>query len=241
MPKSLASRLSSPKELLKRLSFPSPISSDQDLSEFAIRHHKRHGHLPVQEQITRIQEDAKADRLRRRHKPIPRLVPRRKPLPPPVPHNQPLPPAPPKPREPLSARVEERIPTFVPLALTIPTPLPTFARTNPVDILAIVEKKVTAVVKRIQALFDRKNLLEDSPHHLVAALQREADKLEWILEHINHEGVTWTYAQQRDIDHFCHAFAHIRFEKLKENFPRILKAVAGLESFGYLAWIKLNV
>ena len=245
MPKSLASRLSSPQELLSRLSSPSPISSDQDLSEFAIRHSKRHGHLPVQEQITRALEDDKADRRRRRNQyrqTIP-LGPRRKPLPPSVPLARPLRRDPPKPRTPTPPPPPQRdLDTcFPPLIYRIAPPLPLFARKNPVDSLAIVETKVTAVIKRIQALFDRKTLLEDSPIDQCLALQRVGDKLEWILDHIHTEGSTWEYSQLRDIDHFCHQFARIRFEGLKTNFRKILKAVVNLESFGYLYWIKLNV
>ena len=245
MPKSLASRLSSPQELLSRLSSPSIISSDQDLEGFTERHFKRHGHLSVQEQITHALEDDKADRRRRRNryqKTLP-LLPRQKPLPPSIPATRPLRPDPPKPRAPTPPPppADPLDTCFPPLIYRIAPPLPVFARKNTVDTLAIIETKINAVVKRIQALFDRKCLLEGSPGDQALALQRVGDKLEWILDHIKHEGSTWSYTHQRDIDRFCHAFAQIHFVGLKRNFRRILKAVAELESHGYLDWIELNV
>ena len=81
------------------------------------------------------------------------------------------------------------------------------------------------MVIRIQPLFDRKHLLEDLPYEQVLALQRIADKLEWFLDHINHEGRTWKYSDLRSIDHVCHEFANISFSKLGQNYFRVLKAV----------------
>ena len=108
------------------------------------------------------------------------------------------------------------------------------------DNLAIVETKVKAVVKRIQPLFDRKHLLEDSPYKQVLTLQRIADKLEWILDHINHEGRTWKYSDLRSIDYLCRGFTNISFSKLGQNYPRVLKAVCELGKGGYLDWVSLD-
>ena len=82
----LASRISSPRSFLPRLSFSPSLSEDPDLPEFSRRHQKRHGHLDVQSQISHALADESEDRLRRRrnYRYTP-LVPRRKPLPPPVP------------------------------------------------------------------------------------------------------------------------------------------------------------
>ena len=81
----LASRISSPRSFLPRLSFSPSLSEDPDLPEFSRRHQKRHGHLDVQSQISHALADESEDRLRRRrdYRYTP-LVPRRKPLPPPV-------------------------------------------------------------------------------------------------------------------------------------------------------------
>ena len=241
MPKTLASRLSSPPGVYKRLSLPSP-PVDQDLPGHSDRHFKRHGHLPVQEQITLALEDLKRDRLRYRPRKHAPLVPRRKPLLPPVPQTQFLPPPPLQPvpttaSAPTPDPPESSFSIHIPLIYRIAPALPAFTRRNTSDTLAIIESKTTAVVRRLQALFDRKRLLEDAPHDQRLALQRVADRLEWILDHIKHEGNTWEYAQIQSVDNFCHAFAKIQLVKLRENFPRVLKAIAELESFGYLDWV----
>ena len=84
---SLASRLSSPQEFYTCLSSPIP-SEEFGLQEFTRRHTKRHGHLPVQEQISCVLEDSLEDRLCYRHKEHTPLVPRRKALPRPVPYTR---------------------------------------------------------------------------------------------------------------------------------------------------------
>ena len=238
MPKTLASRLSSPPGVYKRLSLPSP-PVDQDLPGHSDRHFKRHGHLPVQEQITLALEDLKRDRLRYRPRKHAPLVSRRKPLLPPGPQTQFLPPPPLQP-VPTTAPAPTPIQPAIPLVCRIAAaPLPSFARTNTIDHLAIIESKVQAVIKRIQAVFDRKHLLEDQPAQHQLALQRVGDKLEWVLDNIALQGTTWTRSQQQNIDWFCKEFGKIRFEWLGENFYRVVNAISELEKFGYLDWISV--
>ena len=57
----LASRISSPRSFLPRLSFPPSLSEDPDLPEFSRRHQKRHGHLDVQSQISHALADESED------------------------------------------------------------------------------------------------------------------------------------------------------------------------------------
>ncbi|TBU36368.1 hypothetical protein BD309DRAFT_1072156 [Dichomitus squalens] len=157
---------------------PTILPSDSDLPEFTRRHFKRHGHLDVQSQIDCALADDTSDRLRHRHQyrhtPI---VPRRKALPPSVPSTQPL-------DRPLATRLTTLPPPFVPSTPTIPLqyrisapPLPSFARRDPIDLLAIIGSKVSAVIKRLQAIFDRKDQLLDIPHDHRLALQCIGDKL----------------------------------------------------------------
>ena len=233
---SLASRLSSPQEFYTRLSSPIP-SEEFDLQEFTLRHTKRHGHLPVQEQISCVLEDSLEDRLRYRHREHAPLVPRRKALPRSIPYTKPLPhvactqaptPAPPTapvlPHIPLECRISA-------------VPLPGFTRVNTHDNLAITESKVHAVLKRLQAVFDRKDQLLDAPHDHRLALQRIGDKLEWILDNLDTSGDTWTRSQQQNVDWFCKEFGKIRFNGLGYNFARIVSSLVELEYFGYLDWV----
>ncbi|TBU36092.1 hypothetical protein BD309DRAFT_985192, partial [Dichomitus squalens] len=90
-------------------------------------------------------------------------------------------------------------------------PLPSFARRDPIDLLAIVGSK---------AVFDRKNQLLDIPHDHRLALQRIGDKLEWILDNITENGTSWTRSQQQNVDWFCKEFGKIKFSGLGQNFER---------------------
>ncbi|EJF57504.1 hypothetical protein DICSQDRAFT_173842 [Dichomitus squalens LYAD-421 SS1] len=153
-------------------------------------------HLDVQSQIDHTLADDTSDRLRHRrqyrHTPI---IPRRKALLPSVPPSQPL-------DRPLAARLTTPPPVFVPSDPTVPLqyrisapPIPSFARRDPIDLLAIVGSKVSAVIKRLQAIFDRKDQLLDILHDHRLALQRIGDRLEWILDNIEN-GSSWTRSQQ---------------------------------------------
>ena len=127
----LASRISSPRSFLPRLSFSPSLSEDPDLPEFSRRHQKRHGHLDVQSQISHALADESEDRLRRRrdYRYTP-LVPRRKPLPPPVP--LPRPPTPTRRRAPTPPPSLPRAPPPIPLQYRISAlPLPSFTRRKP--------------------------------------------------------------------------------------------------------------
>ncbi|EJF56276.1 hypothetical protein DICSQDRAFT_71799, partial [Dichomitus squalens LYAD-421 SS1] len=115
--------------------------------------------------------------------------------------------------------------------------LPSFTRRDPVDLLAIISSKVNAVIKRLQAIFDRKDQLLDTPHDRRLALQRIGDRLEWILDNITENGTSWTRSQQQNIDWFCKEFGKVRFSGLGQNFKRVVKALVELECFGYLDWI----
>ena len=236
---SLASRLSSPQEFYTRLSSPIP-SEEFDLQEFTLRHTKRHGHLPVQEQISCVLEDSLEDRLRYRHREHAPLVPRHKALPRSIPYTKPLPrvarteaptPAPPTapvlPHIPLECRISA-------------VPLPGFTRVNIHDNLAIAESKVHAVLKRLQAVFDRKTLLLDIPHDHRLAIQRVGDQLEWISDNITTQGTGWTRSQQQSIEWFCKEFGKIKFAGLGHNFFRVTNAIVELDKFGYLDWIVLS-
>ena len=236
---SLASRLSSPQEFYTRLSSPIP-SEEFDLQEFTLRHTKRHGHLPVQEQISCVLEDSLEDRLRYRHREHAPLVPRRKALPRSIPYTKPLPrvartqaptpappPAPVLPHIPLECRISA-------------VPLPGFTRVNTHDNLAIAESKVHAVLKRLQAVFDRKTLLLDIPHDHRLAIQRVGDQLEWISDNITTQGTGWTRSQQQSIEWFCKEFGKIKFAGLGHNFFRVTNAIVELDKFGYLDWIVLS-
>ncbi|EJF55257.1 hypothetical protein DICSQDRAFT_74882, partial [Dichomitus squalens LYAD-421 SS1] len=113
---------------------------------------------------------------------------------------------------------------------------PSFARRDPIDLVAIVGSKVSAVIKRLQAIFDRKDQLLDIPHDHRLALQRIGDRLEWILDNIEN-GSSWTRSQQQNIDWFCKEFGKVKFSGLGQNFERVVKALVELERFGYLDWI----
>ncbi|EJF56453.1 hypothetical protein DICSQDRAFT_39799, partial [Dichomitus squalens LYAD-421 SS1] len=129
------------------------------------------------------------------------------------------------------------IPT-VPLQYRITAPpLPSFARRDPIDLVAIVGSKVNAVIKRLQAIFDCKDQLLDIPHEHQLALQRIGDRLEWILDNITENGTSWTRSQQQNIDWFCKEFGKVKFSGLGQNFERIVKGLVELERFGYLDWI----
>ncbi|KAI1783209.1 hypothetical protein LXA43DRAFT_1187130 [Ganoderma leucocontextum] len=201
VPKTLASRLSSPQEFYTRLSLSPIPSKEQDLQEFTRRHFKRHGHRPVQDQISCALADSAEDRLHYRLREHAPLVPRRKALPRLIPYTQPLP------NEP---RVQASTPTLptavlppIPLACRISAaPLPAFIRTNINDNLAIIEPKVHAILKRLQAVFDRKVLLDELPYDHRLAIQRIGDQLEWISDNIGHNGHSWTRSQQQSIDWF---------------------------------------
>ncbi|EJF61710.1 hypothetical protein DICSQDRAFT_169725 [Dichomitus squalens LYAD-421 SS1] len=145
---------------------------------------------------------------------------------------------------PLAARLTTPPPVFVPSISTVPLQyritapsLPSFARRDPVDLLAIISSKVNAVIKRLQAIFDRKDQLLDTPHDHRLALQRIGDRLEWILDNITENGTSWTRSQQQNIDWFCKEFGKVRFSGLGQNFERVVKALVELEHFGYLDWI----
>ncbi|EJF55601.1 hypothetical protein DICSQDRAFT_73369, partial [Dichomitus squalens LYAD-421 SS1] len=144
---------------------------------------------------------------------------------------------------PLAARLTTPPPVVVPSTPTVPLqyhisapPIPSFARRDPIDLVAIVGSKVSAVIKRLQAIFDRKDQLLDIPHDHRLALQRIGDRLEWILDNIEN-GSSWTCSQQQNIDWFCKEFGKVKFSGLGQNFERVVKALVELEHFGYLDWI----
>ena len=222
---------------MPRLSFSPSLSEDPDLPEFSRRHQKRHGHLDVQSQISHALADGSEDRVhRRRDYRYTLLVPRRKPLPPPVPI--PRPPTPTRRRAPTPPPSLPRAPPPIPLQYRISAlPLPSFTRRDPSDLLAIIRPKVIAVLKRLQAVFDRKDQLLDAPHDHRLALQRIGDKLEWILDNLDTNGDTWTRSQQQNVDWFCKEFGKIRFNGLGYNFARIVSSLVELEYFGYLDWV----
>ena len=234
----LASRLSSPQEFYKRLSSPIPFPSEEfGLQEFTRRHTKRHGHLPVQEQISCVLADCAEDRLRYRHKEHAPLVPRRKALPPSVPLSQPLP-------RPVRAQAPTPVRTATPHAPRLPLqcrisapPLPGFSRINPKDSLAIIESKVNAVLTRLQAIFDRKDFLINLPAIDVLAVQHIADQLEWIATNLDAHGLEWTRPQRQQIEWFCKEVGNISFKELKKNFPKVVNTVGKLDTFGYLDWV----
>ncbi|EJF55613.1 hypothetical protein DICSQDRAFT_73326, partial [Dichomitus squalens LYAD-421 SS1] len=116
-------------------------------------------------------------------------------------------------------------------------PLPSFSHRDPIDLIAIVGSKVNAVIKRLQAIFDRKDQLLDTPHEHRLALQRIGDRLEWILDNITENGTSWTRSQQQNIDWFCKEFGKVKFSGLGQNFERTVKGLIELERFGYLNWI----
>ncbi|EJF63986.1 hypothetical protein DICSQDRAFT_55295, partial [Dichomitus squalens LYAD-421 SS1] len=134
-------------------------------------------------------------------------------------------------------------PVVVPSTPTVPLqyrisapPIPSFARRDPIDLVAIVGSKVSAVIKRLQAIFHRKDQLLNIPHDQRLALQRIGDRLEWILDNIEN-GSSWTRSQQQNIDWFCKEFGKVKFSGLGQNFERVVKALVELERFGYLDWI----
>ncbi|EJF61489.1 hypothetical protein DICSQDRAFT_60331, partial [Dichomitus squalens LYAD-421 SS1] len=116
--------------------------------------------------------------------------------------------------------------------ITAPS-LPSFAHHDPVDLLAIISSKVNAVIKRLQAIFDRKDQLLDIPHDHQLVLQRISDRLKWILNNITENGTS----QQQNIDWFCKEFGKVKFSGLGQNFERVVKTLVELEHFGYLDWI----
>ncbi|TBU48741.1 hypothetical protein BD309DRAFT_853373, partial [Dichomitus squalens] len=199
---------------------------------------KRHSHLDIQSQIDCALADDTSDRLHHRrqyrHNPI---IPRCKALPPSVPSTQPL-------DKPLASHRTTPPPVFVPSVPTVPLqyrisapPLLSFTRHDPINLLTIVSSKVSVIIKRLQAIFDRKGQLLDIPHNHRLALQRIGDKLEWILDNITENGSSWTRSQQQNIDWFCKEFGKVRFSGLGQNFECVVKALVELEHFGYLDWI----
>ncbi|EJF55837.1 hypothetical protein DICSQDRAFT_72733, partial [Dichomitus squalens LYAD-421 SS1] len=73
--------------------------------------------------------------------------------------------------------------------------LPSFANHDPIDLLAIIGSKISTVIKRLQAVFDRKNQLLDISHNHRLALQRIGDRLEWVLYNIEENSPSWTHSQ----------------------------------------------
>ncbi|EJF59972.1 hypothetical protein DICSQDRAFT_63892, partial [Dichomitus squalens LYAD-421 SS1] len=132
-------------------------------------------------------------------------------------------------------------PAFVPSTPTVPLqyrisapPIPSFARRDPIDLLAIVGSKINAVIKRLQAIFDHRDQLLDIPHDHRLALQHIGDRLEWILDNITENSTSWTCSQQQNIDWFCKELGEVKFSGLGQNFEHVLKALVELEQFGYL-------
>ncbi|EJF65184.1 hypothetical protein DICSQDRAFT_166235 [Dichomitus squalens LYAD-421 SS1] len=97
--------------------------------------------------------------------------------------------------------------------------LPSFARRDPIDLLAIVGSKVNAVIKRLQAIFDCRNQLLDIPHDHRLALQHIGDRLEWILDNIKENGTSWTRSQQQNIDWFCSCYAPLAEDDFESEDP----------------------
>ncbi|KAM5543765.1 hypothetical protein V8D89_002382 [Ganoderma adspersum] len=206
----------------------------------------RHGHLPVQEQISCVLEDSLEDCPRYRHKEHAPLVPRHKAdkggkaLPQSIPYTKPLP---------CIARTQAPTPALstpilppIPLECCISAiPLPGFTRINTQDDnLTIAESKVHTVLKHLQAIFDHKALLLEVPHDHHLAIQRISDQLKWISDNISTQGSGWTRSQQQNIEWFCKEFGKVKFAGLGHNFFRITNTIVKLDKFGYLDWVVLS-
>ncbi|KZT63652.1 hypothetical protein DAEQUDRAFT_733592, partial [Daedalea quercina L-15889] len=94
--------------------------------------------------------------------------------------SHPLPdrPAPTQPSKPLAERLSE--PT--PIARSVDFDLKTKSKG---EICAILETKVSATIKRFQAVFDKKHLFDRLPSHQQTALHRFADQLNWAINNID--------------------------------------------------------
>ncbi|TBU39245.1 hypothetical protein BD309DRAFT_993896 [Dichomitus squalens] len=96
---------------------------------------------------------------------------------------------------------------------------------------------VSAVIKRLQAIFNCKDQLLNISHEHQLALLCISDKLKWILDNITENSISWTCSQQQNIDWFCKEFGKVKFSRLGQNFEHVVKALVKLEHFGYLDWI----
>ena len=236
----LAARLSSPQELRdpvpSRLSL-SPIAEEDPYADVR--------HLPVQTQLDVIFGREKARKAwsrkcaKRALYPTP-LVPRRKPLPPPVPQARgvPLPPR-------ITTRIRKPAPSLhVPIRDTqvaYRTGIPAsfdFTKRSHAESAAILLPRVTAVIKRLQAIFDRKGLLESLEPHVLLNIQTSADRIEKTADYLHDLSLRcWHPSDFREIEAVTTSIGHIRFKDLKGRFnevvDRVNRAVLGPD---YLAW-----
>jgi hypothetical protein len=225
-----------PDDLYDRI-FGEPVYA----SSIATAHTLESGHLPVDQQIDRI--ITKPKRIIRGPEPQP-LVPRHKPLLPVLPIAKPdlsfipLPqkraPAPLITRVELSARITDH-----PLPLTSRIDID-FKKKSPIDVTAQFSSRIDATIKRLDAIFDKKNLFDLLPAQRRNDLHRIADQLDWLSEHVNRLH-SWSNTSLRAVNWGLKSVGGISFKQLGTNYERITKEIADLHYQGYFEHVPFTV
>jgi hypothetical protein len=159
---------------------------------------------------------------------------------------------PPSTKKPLLERIEFKLPakpTGVPdqpprpIASRVSGPLP-LVRTIDIDfkkkskesITAIFDRRLTATITRVQALFDRKERFERLPLDIQDKCHAIANRLNWLSEHV-HTLHAFLDEHLRGISWGLQIIGQIPFTPLSGRFVKASHAVAALETQGYFSCV----
>ena len=120
--------------------------------------------------------------------------------------------------------------------------LPDFKKKSTEEVVGILDKKVSATIERLQAIFDKKHLLEKIEQDHQKALHRFADQLNWASENFD-KANTWSKQQRDEISWACHCIGTVEFstpkEPLAKRYRKVTKDLAHIVNGGYLDWVVL--
>ncbi|TFK57264.1 hypothetical protein OE88DRAFT_1620667, partial [Heliocybe sulcata] len=116
-----------------------------------------------------------------------------------------------------------------------------FAKKDPREIVAIIDKRITATLKRVHAIADQKSRLDDLEWDNLDKFNQLVDlvdRLNWIDIHSEEAG-TWLKANLNSTSWGLFAIGKISFVELRSNFPKILDQLLQVYQGHYFDWIQL--
>ena len=178
----------------------------------------------------------------------PAIVPRRKPLPPDVPLAQGAPLATrlttPPPRvgikKPLISRLTHNPNERQTAIWGGPLALPDFTHKSHAEDAAILRTSAYAVVRRLQALFDRKHLLNTLDYPTKLALQEAVDRFEGLAYFCEDPTRrTWTSVEFYQAHDACKCIGNVPFYSLGKRYLEIVQEIVKLVVYGRkIEWAK---
>ena len=126
--------------------------------------------------------------------------------------------------------------------LSAPRALPDFKKKSTKEVVGILDKKVSATIERLQAIFDKKHLFENLDLEHQRSLHRFADQLNWVSDNFD-KADTWSKQRREEISWACRCVGTVEFltpkEPLVRRYRKVTKDLVHIANGGYLDWVSL--